>query len=97
MSSLTREQKRAILARDGGKCVYCGTPLTYDLVPASSGKGFTSPEGFEYPNLDHVIPRSKGGADGAENRASSCSSCNSSKGARSVEEFTSKRAEAGQS
>lgn len=41
----------------------------------------------EFPTLDHVIPRSRGGGDGVENLALACRSCNSSKGARTPEEW----------
>ncbi len=37
--------------------------------------------------LDHVVPRSRGGADEAENLAPACKPCNSSKGARTPEEW----------
>ncbi len=57
-----RVSRRAVLARDGFRCQYCGshTQLT----------------------LDHVIPRSRGGATSWENVVTSCASCNVRKGAR---------------
>lgn len=36
---------------------------------------------------DHVVPRSRGGADTWENCVTSCKECNSAKGAKSVDEF----------
>ena len=38
--------RRAVFARDGGRCVYCGAAAT---------------------SLDHVVPRSRGGAHTWEN------------------------------
>lgn len=37
--------------------------------------------------LDHVIPRSRGGADTPDNLVACCKSCNSSKGARTPDEW----------
>lgn len=37
--------------------------------------------------LDHIIPRSKGGPDSAENLTPACRSCNSSKGAKGISEW----------
>lgn len=36
---------------------------------------------------DHVVPRSRGGADTWENCVTSCKACNSAKGSKSVDEF----------
>ena len=52
---------RQIATRDGYSCVYCGA--TAD----SSGS---------HLHLDHLTPRSKGGADVASNLALACRSCN---------------------
>ena len=53
---------KQIKARDGNKCVYCGA------TEESSGS---------HLHLDHIDPRSKGGADEAENLVVACRSCNS--------------------
>ena len=50
--------RRAIFARDGGRCVYCAAPAT---------------------SIDHVIPRSRGGAHNWENVVSACHRCNHTK------------------
>jgi 5-methylcytosine-specific restriction endonuclease McrA len=47
--------RRAIFARDGSRCVYCGAPAT---------------------SIDHVIPRSRGGAHSWDNVVSACRRCN---------------------
>ena len=50
--------RRAVFARDGHRCQYCGIAAE---------------------NLDHVLPRSRGGAHTWENVVASCRRCNSSK------------------
>jgi 5-methylcytosine-specific restriction endonuclease McrA len=54
-AALTR---RAIFARDGWVCQYCGQPAE---------------------NLDHVLPRSRGGGHTWENVVAACRRCNSRK------------------
>ena len=53
---------RQIKARDGFACVYCGA------TAESSGRAL---------HLDHLTPRSHGGADVASNLVVACHSCNS--------------------
>jgi 5-methylcytosine-specific restriction endonuclease McrA len=55
--------RRAVFARDGGRCVYCGNAAT---------------------SLDHVIPRSRGGAHNWENVVSACGRCNHEKADRDI-------------
>ncbi len=50
--------RRAVFARDGHRCQYCGRAAE---------------------NLDHVIPRSRGGPHTWENVVASCRSCNARK------------------
>src|ERR671936_1770647 len=59
--------RRALFARDGWRCVYCGT---------ANGR----------LTLDHVLPRSRGGASVWENVVTSCSPCNLRKGNRLLHE-----------
>jgi len=37
--------------------------------------------------IDHIIPKSKGGSDSADNRMPACRECNLSKGTKTLEEF----------
>lgn len=53
--------RRAIFARDEGRCQYCGN-------------------GAE--NIDHVVPRSRGGSHTWENVVAACRRCNTKKGNR---------------
>ncbi len=58
--------RRAVFARDGGRCVYCGVPAT---------------------SVDHVVPRSRGGAHSWDNVVSACRRCNHLKADRSIAEL----------
>ncbi|MEX2323379.1 MAG: HNH endonuclease [Acidimicrobiia bacterium] len=57
--------RRAVFARDLGRCQYCGRSAE---------------------NLDHVVPRSRGGDHSWENVVASCRRCNTRKGDRTPEE-----------
>lgn len=50
--------RRAVFARDGHRCQYCGSSAE---------------------NLDHVVPRSRGGPHTWENVVASCRACNARK------------------
>ena len=58
--------RRAVFARDGGRCAYCGAAAT---------------------SLDHVVPRSRGGAHTWENVVSACGRCNHLKADRGISEL----------
>ena len=57
--------RRAVFARDGGRCQYCGATAE---------------------NIDHVIPRSRGGEHVWENVVAACRPCNTRKEDRYVHE-----------
>lgn len=57
--------RRAVFARDGHRCQYCGA---------------------DAENIDHVMPRSRGGPHSWENVVASCRSCNSRKEDRTPKE-----------
>ena len=57
--------RRAVFARDGHRCQYCG------------GRA---------ENLDHVLPRSRGGDHTWENVVAACRPCNTRKGNRTLAE-----------
>ena len=58
--------RRAVFARDGGRCVYCGAAAT---------------------SLDHVVPKSRGGAHAWDNVVSACGRCNHVKADRGIAEL----------
>jgi 5-methylcytosine-specific restriction endonuclease McrA len=57
--------RRAVFARDQGRCQYCGRSAE---------------------NLDHVVPRSRGGTHTWENVVAACRPCNTRKGDRTPRE-----------
>jgi 5-methylcytosine-specific restriction endonuclease McrA len=57
--------RRAVFARDGHRCQYCGASAE---------------------NIDHVIPRSRGGLHSWENVVASCRPCNARKRDHLLEE-----------
>lgn len=63
------------------RCWYCHIELE-DLV---TGRGAcTSP----YPELEHVVPKSRGGSNDMTNLVVACNSCNLRKGARLLSELS---------
>lgn len=70
VAPLTNEH---LFLRDGHRCVYCGRHRR-ELAPR------------ERLTRDHLVPRSRGGADAWLNVVTACSSCNHRKDDRLVEE-----------
>jgi HNH endonuclease len=62
---------RAVVARDGGTCIWCGRAFS-GLVP---------------PTTEHVVPRLKGGPSWLENEVAACRRCNSDRGHRGPVEW----------
>jgi 5-methylcytosine-specific restriction endonuclease McrA len=60
LDDFTPEQKKLILERDGYRCVICGR---------------TANEGYEL-QVDHILPKDKGGKSTVENGQTLCSICN---------------------
>lgn len=63
---------RRIALRDGCRCVYCGA---------------TAEQSGAHLHLDHVTPRSAGGADVAGNLVVACRNCNSARHDLSLREW----------
>jgi len=55
-------------------CVFCGTKTTREPGPTRS-------------EIDHAIPKSRGGNNSLENAQNTCRTCNRQKGAKTTEEF----------
>lgn len=82
--------RRAVHAKTGGRCFYCGTSLICgNEQPA---RDWLLINGGNWMVPDHAHPRKRGGDDSRENALPSCWKCNSLKGALTVEEFRSLRA-----
>ena len=58
--------RRAVFARDGHRCQYCGKPAE---------------------NIDHVVPRSRGGTHSWDNVVAACRPCNTRKEDRLLHEI----------
>lgn len=67
-------KRHAIYARDGHSCAYC----------KRHEAELTAEESLQ---LDHIIPREKGGGNHESNLVTCCSTCNVKKGSRSVAAF----------
>lgn len=73
--------------RDGWGCHYCKVALISSadqLVPQDDG-GFTCIQGFEFPSIEHVVPRSEGGAETDDNLVLACLRCNIGKGTKPLD------------
>lgn len=68
--SLTAGEWTAIKAAYGNHCAYCGKLLRDDV----------DKDHADYPNIDHVIPISRGGQTTKENVVPACRLCNYRKG-----------------
>jgi 5-methylcytosine-specific restriction endonuclease McrA len=69
--------RRKVYVRDNWTCRYCGA------VPEPEHEGHPN-KGMQ---LDHIVPRAKGGSNAASNLVVACCLCNSNKGARDVGEW----------
>lgn len=67
--------RNAVLDRDGFRCFYCGI-LLCRFAPKE-----------HLATMDHVLPRSRGGAGDASNLNAACAPCNTRKGAKTLEEY----------
>jgi len=67
--------RKLIWEKAGGKCVYCSVEVTYYSKKSNSLE------------IDHVVPKSKGGSDDESNLACACRGCNRAKHDMSAEKF----------
>lgn len=68
--------RKALVKKTRGKCAYCGRRVATKRKP-----------GCVRMTIDHVIPRSKGGPNTADNLVAACKDCNYKKGNKMPEEF----------
>jgi HNH endonuclease len=61
-------------AESGNKCVFCGKKTGPEPGPLKS-------------EIDHALPKSRGGNNTIDNAQNTCRTCNRQKGAQSSEEF----------
>lgn len=74
---ITKEMKKAVWEKTGGRCWYCG------FMTVSRGIGNYREE----PNIDHQQPCSRGGETRIENLVLACAQCNMEKRLSNVDEF----------
>lgn len=60
------------MARQGGKCLYCGKSCIENTNHEDPAKA----------TIDHIRPKSKGGKDSLDNLAIACRPCNKERGNR---------------
>ena len=66
--------KDAARSESGNTCVFCG-------------KSTTSEPGPDQSNIDHAIPKSRGGDNSLDNAQNTCRTCNLQKGTQTTEEY----------
>lgn len=66
--------KAAAQTETDGSCVFCGKKTTKEPGPSQT-------------NIDHAIPKSRGGNNTIDNAQTTCRSCNLSKGTMTTEEY----------
>jgi 5-methylcytosine-specific restriction endonuclease McrA len=68
-----------LMRQQDGKCFYCGRRMKYHPKVRNIGRAAT---------IDHIIPRSKGGAKGPMvNGVAACKRCNNERGDRDARLF----------
>ncbi len=97
----TREQKKALIARDGHRCRFCGIPVVryqirdrmrcYSELPwPTKGKGCDKRKHAAFLCLwmqfDHVLPHSRGGRTDLDNLVVTCGPCNWGRNDATLEE-----------
>ena len=75
-----RFSRKNIFERDDYTCQYCGKK------PPTKSQALKWMERNQL-NLDHIVPRSKGGKTTWQNVVASCYQCNSKKGSKTLEEL----------
>lgn len=77
-----------LVSEQGGACDYCGRAIcsVYDMIEAECGH-LVAPTGVRVAELDHKMPKSRGGSDDPSNLCASCGSCNAQKRDKTPEEY----------
>ncbi len=68
---------RTLLKRDGDSCHWCGIQLAVDGPPAA----------WDRLTVDHLNPRSQGGANAQTNLVLACRRCNNRRGTTPIPEW----------
>ena len=70
---IRNRKRKAIYARDGHQCVYCGL---FAYSSADTGPCLLT--------LDHLVPRELGGSNEANNLVTACHRCNSARQSKGI-------------
>lgn len=90
-NTTTRDRHRHTIARGRPPCALCGEPIDYTLtvVPGEHGKRCPGPLNCTgcgpHPlrfEVDHIVPRNRGGTDDLSNKQPSHRRCNRAKSDR---------------
>jgi 5-methylcytosine-specific restriction endonuclease McrA len=92
--SLLKRFATKIIERDGGcVCRYCGIKLVVrpfiempEGIVLEDGYYYLEP-GYKVAQIDHVMPRSRGGSNKLDNLVLCCGPCNVDKRARTPDEW----------
>ena len=76
---ISRALRLAVYEKYGGRCAYCGSRLRFD--PKEHHQ-----RGAKF-EVDHLVPKAKGGTNDPENLMPSCHQCNWWKSDRSIEDY----------
>lgn len=69
--AISYRKRKEIFERDGGRCQICNHELHIDMDRRNDNY---------YVQLDHIVPKSKGGSNQKDNLRALCKSCNSRRG-----------------
>jgi 5-methylcytosine-specific restriction endonuclease McrA len=93
---LSAKKRFDVLKRDNFTCRYCGRSVSSEDLPVSRKSDDPALDELmvqlklaKYEvilEVDHVIPRSRGGGDDMDNLVTACKDCNRGKGARLLAE-----------
>lgn len=78
-----RHRRLQVFAEKGTTCVRCGVDGVYLVASVDQGGGYhvdLYTADFIMMTIDHIVPRSKGGANALANYQPMCQHCNSRKG-----------------
>lgn len=82
--------KRLPAKLDLFSCFYCGCTFPCWLYRAAITEAWIKVTDEDEVEWDHVIPKSRNGADSKENRVPCCAQCNRAKSQLTMEEFRQK-------
>jgi 5-methylcytosine-specific restriction endonuclease McrA len=76
-------RRRRVHERCDWKCWYCGKD--FSAFKTRDERNMLNIN--EFPTVEHQIPQSRGGHEGADNVVTACKRCNSEKGTKTLEEY----------